>query len=388
MFKFLKQLLGGPDAERLLANLPADPLRDALSPIAVSCPLHDDERAFLELPAAWYRYRATRRYGGASVRIASGLYLRGGASQSHGPQPTLISEGSAIFTNYRTKFVGTAKSISIEWKDVSEVEQGPDHLKIFREKGDTEILVIDETLLAWGGLRLGNLAARLWNNWRNHKALDLPLHELERSFEEAKAPSESSSDNCSSLTSDIDEVSQVVNENEKLIESSSTPEELERRITFALQYLEDNAESMPAEYLDAARKIATLLASKCVVQMVAGHTCDNQTAEHLWHLIGNTDTPPQRKAEEIGRVIDQNQKQIERSSTPEELEGAFRSAFEYLETNAETMSETLLDLSQEYMKLTASACLTRLIEERLCNNQTAERLWQLIGNTDSKHNPD
>jgi hypothetical protein len=87
-------------------------------------------------------------------------------------------------------------------------------------------------------------------------------------------------------------------------------------------------------------------------------------------------------------VIDQNQKQIERSSTPEELEGAFRSAFEYLETNAETMSETLLDLSQEYMKLTASACLTRLIEERLCNNQTAERLWQLIGNTDSKHNPD
>lgn len=83
--------------------------RKALTPITTNLLLKAGEEAYLESPSRLEEARAERYYegGGASVRIAKGVYVGGGSGASRSVQVTTpIDAGRLVLTNKRLIFDG------------------------------------------------------------------------------------------------------------------------------------------------------------------------------------------------------------------------------------------------------------------------------------------
>lgn len=98
--------------------------------LPVKIDLDADEVCSFSIPAQWARREKSHRTfrgGGLSVRVASGVYLRGIGGQS-APKEAVetISEGRLYVTNKRLVFHGTSKSTTLE------LAATPDHDGVHR----------------------------------------------------------------------------------------------------------------------------------------------------------------------------------------------------------------------------------------------------------------
>lgn len=126
--------------------------------------LENGECCCLEVPAIWARRQKSRRTykgGGLTVRVASGVYLRGGGGQSNPTESVEnISDGRLFVTTKRLVFHGHSKSITLRLGEVADILHGPDHLQLIFEDKPTELFIIDQKLFNHEKVR--QLISRVW----------------------------------------------------------------------------------------------------------------------------------------------------------------------------------------------------------------------------------
>jgi len=101
------------------------------------------------------------RGGGVSLRITPRLAVSVGGGRSDAEQVFNVkSTGTLYFTNKRLIFYGIARSLTIDFAEITKLPLGPDHIQVQRENLPTEIFAFDSHWLAYERVRV--LITRLW----------------------------------------------------------------------------------------------------------------------------------------------------------------------------------------------------------------------------------
>lgn len=185
--------------------------------------LENDEFCCLEVSAVWARRQKSRRTykgGGLSVRVASGVYLRGGGGQSD-PSESVenISAGRLFVTTKRFVFHGDSKSTTLRLEDIANILHGPDHLQLIFEGAPTELFIIDQKLFNHEKVR--QLISRVWLVARDGGFIgldqrSLPVEKgtqerLERLREDIETLSKEIEENSDAIDADLEKFSEIVN---------------------------------------------------------------------------------------------------------------------------------------------------------------------------------
>lgn len=104
--------------------------------------LAQDEKTHYYTNARMYEERAVRNYGGASLRITKGVYIRQGQAESHG-ELREIDSGGLLLTNQRVIFDGSSRKIEYHIPKIIAIQEYKDGVQLAvsnRKKSQTYIV--------------------------------------------------------------------------------------------------------------------------------------------------------------------------------------------------------------------------------------------------------